>query len=171
MQIQQRCYLCWRAFLQWSRSAIISPIRTSKRFLRQRFRTKFRYKFFDRRKNSHTLTVILAGYRFFIWNDVAEHIKLFAPEFADVCIASSDIYDELIAQTATPQFRVMYLQDWWRHNYYYAFIRSPDQANIDSFMIWFLWWCWTKIDDMAEKFHAGKFEYWVLNSFTRFILI
>ena len=78
---------------------ILSPLRFI-RYYRHILNTKCRYKFFDRRKNSRTLIIILAGYKPFIWNDVAERIKLFAPPDADVCIVSSGMYDEQLAQTA-----------------------------------------------------------------------
>ena len=49
--------------------------------------------FIDRRKNSNTLLVVLAGYKSYLYEDVFSRLKLFAPKEMDVCIVSSGLYD------------------------------------------------------------------------------
>ncbi len=62
--------------------------------------TKCRYTFHDRRKHSHSLIIILAGYKPFLWGDVLERVERFAPTDTDICIASSGKYDHTLAETA-----------------------------------------------------------------------
>lgn len=78
----------------------LTPLRKLKKSLKQRRKITCRYKFHDRRKNSSTLILILAGYKPFLWDDVFGRIKAFAPSEADVCIISSGVYDETLAEIA-----------------------------------------------------------------------
>lgn len=80
--------------------AVLSPLRKLKKFLRLTLNTKCRYKFHDRRKNSSTLIIILAGYKPFLWDDVFARISAFAPADSDVCIISSGKYDDTLAGIA-----------------------------------------------------------------------
>ena len=80
--------------------AVLWPLRSCMRFVRRTLKTKCRYTFHDRRKHSHTLVIILAGYKPFVWDNVFERIKLFAPSDADICIASSGLYSETLPQIA-----------------------------------------------------------------------
>lgn len=82
------------------RATVFSPLRTLRKILRRTLNSKCRYKFHDRRKNSRTLIIILAGYKPFVWDDVLGRIKHFAPSDADICIVSSGQYDERLIQTA-----------------------------------------------------------------------
>ena len=79
---------------------LLYPLRAFKDSLRYALNTRCSYKFQDRRKNADTLIVILAGYKPFLWNDVFERIKRFAPSEADICIVSSGKYDERLIDIA-----------------------------------------------------------------------
>lgn len=90
-------------FTIWFRrikSLTFSPIQTVIRIRRRLLNTHCRFKFHDRRKNSSTLIMILAGYKPFLWEDVFGRIKAFAPSDADVCIISSGKYDDTLAEIA-----------------------------------------------------------------------
>lgn len=49
--------------------------------------------FEDRRKNSSTLVIIIAGYKKFLYDDVFTRAEQFIPRDYDVCIVSSGIFD------------------------------------------------------------------------------
>ena len=56
--------------------------------------------FFDRRKNSNGLLIILAGYKPFLFEDVFDRVETFAPGELDVCVVSSGLFDETLAHIA-----------------------------------------------------------------------
>ena len=56
--------------------------------------------FVDRRKNSKFLLMILAGYKPFLYEDVFARVKKFVPEYFDVCIISSGLFDETLNKIA-----------------------------------------------------------------------
>lgn len=56
--------------------------------------------FFDRRKNSPYLLIILAGYKPYLFDDVLARVKKFVPNVFDVCITSSGLFDEKLFTVA-----------------------------------------------------------------------
>ncbi|QDR81947.1 hypothetical protein [Sporomusa termitida] len=52
------------------------------------------YTFVERTKDSKHLLIILAGYKKPLWDDVFFRVQSFVPEYFDVCVLSSGIYDE-----------------------------------------------------------------------------
>lgn len=61
---------------------------------------KGKYKFINRAKNKENLCIILAGYKDFLWDEVFYRIKKFSNENIDICIVSSGVYSEGLAQIA-----------------------------------------------------------------------
>lgn len=58
------------------------------------------YGFVDRRRHVEKCCFILAGYKDFLWEQVFERFAKFIPEDVDVCIISSGVYKEELAQIA-----------------------------------------------------------------------
>ena len=56
--------------------------------------------FFDRRKNSGILLIVLAGYKPYLFEDVFSRLKKFVPNIFDVCITSSGLFDENLSSIA-----------------------------------------------------------------------
>ena len=56
--------------------------------------------FIDRRKNSQYLLMILAGYKSFLYEDVFARVKAFAPDYLDICIISSGVFDKTLNKIA-----------------------------------------------------------------------
>ncbi len=63
-------------------------------------RVKGNYKFIDRKKDSEKLCIILAGYKQFLWEDVFGRIEKYVSQDIDVCIVSSGLYSEELANIA-----------------------------------------------------------------------
>jgi hypothetical protein len=57
-------------------------------------RLKANYKFYNRKKNSNILCLILAGYKEFAWDKVFSRIIKYIPQDIDICVASSGIYSK-----------------------------------------------------------------------------
>ncbi|MBF8417255.1 hypothetical protein [Heyndrickxia coagulans] len=55
-------------------------------------RLRGKYKFNNRKKDSETLCIILAGYKDFVWKKFFSRIKKYSPKDIDICIVSSGIY-------------------------------------------------------------------------------
>ena len=70
------------------------------RYFRKRIRLTNNYKFIDRKKNSDTVLIILAGYKSFVWDSIFERVEKFVPKNIDVCICSSGLYNEKLASIA-----------------------------------------------------------------------
>lgn len=56
--------------------------------------------FIDRSKGSDRLLVVLAGYKSFLWSLTLNRIAKFVPSDVDICILSSGLYSEPLAQMA-----------------------------------------------------------------------
>lgn len=56
--------------------------------------------FIDRRRNFKYLLMILAGYKPFLYEDVFDRVKAFVPDYFDVCILSSGLFDETLNKIA-----------------------------------------------------------------------
>lgn len=52
------------------------------------------YCFTDRGSGSHTLIVVLAGYKAYLWPATLMRIREFAPTEADICLVSAGIWSE-----------------------------------------------------------------------------
>jgi len=59
--------------------------------------------FIDRSKHRKVLCMILAGYKTYLYQDVFERIIRFIPDDIDVCLVSSGLYSEDLAQRAEKQ--------------------------------------------------------------------
>lgn len=59
--------------------------------------------FIDRSKHRKVLCIILAGYKTYLYKDVFERIIRFMPKDIDVCLVSSGLYSEDLAQRAEKQ--------------------------------------------------------------------
>lgn len=57
--------------------------------------------FIDRRQYGKKVLFILAGYKEFLWKNVFERVKKYKPGDIEVCILSSGIYDEKLAEIAS----------------------------------------------------------------------
>lgn len=89
-----------RLFLRRIKKLLFSPITSIRKIYRYTLNTKCRHVFHNRSRHSKTLVLVLAGYKPAVWDDVFARIKLFAPQDADVCLVSSGIYSEKLAQIA-----------------------------------------------------------------------
>ncbi|KAF0996460.1 hypothetical protein [Geobacillus sp. TFV-3] len=58
------------------------------------------YTFVDRRKNSDQLLIVLAGYKPYLWPFTLERIARHAPSNLDICLVSSGLYSEELANWA-----------------------------------------------------------------------
>ncbi|RXT04586.1 hypothetical protein EIZ39_19785 [Ammoniphilus sp. CFH 90114] len=56
--------------------------------------------FIDRRKRSEKLLVVLAGYKEYLWPFTLERIAHYAPKDLDVCLTSSGLYSQKLADMA-----------------------------------------------------------------------
>ena len=56
--------------------------------------------FINRRKNTPFLLIILAGYKSYLFDDVFDRVKNYAPKNLDICITSSGLYDEKLEHIA-----------------------------------------------------------------------
>ena len=53
-----------------------------------------KYKFIDRSKNTEDLCIVLAGYKEFVWKDVFNRLKAYAPKNMDICIMPAGKFSE-----------------------------------------------------------------------------
>lgn len=58
------------------------------------------YTFVDRRKGREKACFVLSGYKPFLWKDVFRRLEKFVPEDVDVCILSSGLWDDTLAEIA-----------------------------------------------------------------------
>ena len=56
--------------------------------------------FVDRKKDSKFLLMILAGYKPYLFEDVLTRVETFTPDYFDVCIISSGLFDETLNKIA-----------------------------------------------------------------------
>lgn len=62
--------------------------------LKERRRTKDKYKFTNRSKNKEKLCIVLSGYKEYLWDTVFERLSAFVENDIDVCVVSSGVYNE-----------------------------------------------------------------------------
>lgn len=77
------------------------------------------YTFVDRRNKSKQLLIVLAGYKAYLWPFTLERIARYAPSNLDICLVSSGLYSEELA-------------DWAKHNkwsYLYTTINEVSLAQ------------------------------------------
>lgn len=79
---------------------IFRTMRTKVNEKNKKKRVKGKYTFINRKKDSDKLCIILAGYKEFLWEDVFGRIEKYAPKDIDVCIVSSGLYSEKLANIA-----------------------------------------------------------------------
>lgn len=58
------------------------------------------YKFVDRKQDKKEVLIILAGYKPYLFKDVFSRVKNFAPPRMDICIVSSGLYSDELANIA-----------------------------------------------------------------------
>ena len=58
------------------------------------------YSFIDRRKDYEKVCMVLSGYKDFLWERVFDRLKRYLPADVEVCIMSSGLYDERLANVA-----------------------------------------------------------------------
>lgn len=75
-------------------------LRNKRKERNKKKRVKGNYKFIDRKKDNEKLCIILAGYKQFLWEDVFGRIEKYVSQDIDVCIVSSGLYSEELAQIA-----------------------------------------------------------------------
>lgn len=56
------------------------------------------YKFVNRGHGEKNVCIILAGYKSFVWDTVFSRIKQFAPVNLDICVVSSGLYSDVLAE-------------------------------------------------------------------------
>ncbi len=56
------------------------------------------YKFVNRGRGEKNVCIILAGYKSFVWDTVFPRIKQFAPANLDICVVSSGLYSDVLAE-------------------------------------------------------------------------
>ena len=65
-----------------------------------RLATQAEHQFTDRRRHCKKACFVLAGYKSFVYDDVFGRLKRFVPKDVDVCILSSGMYSEELAEIA-----------------------------------------------------------------------
>lgn len=79
---------------------MVRAVRAKRKEKNKKKRVKGKYTFINRKKNSDKLCIILAGYKQFLWEDVFGRIGKYAPKDMDICIVSSGLYSDELAQIA-----------------------------------------------------------------------
>ena len=79
---------------------LVRKIRKIRKEANKKRRVKGKYSFINRKKDSDKMCMVLAGYKQFLWNDVFGRLEKYVPEDIDVCIVSSGLYSDELAEIA-----------------------------------------------------------------------